>query len=670
MLRHLIFIAVVGLARAAWAEVDYAKEIKPLLKERCYACHGALKQKAGLRVDTVALMRKGGDSGDIIGPAPALLLGSVTATDKDERMPPEGAPLNAEEIAKLKAWIAAGAPAPANDEPEAGPARALGLPAAEGQRARLDRRAHRRATSRARLAATARSRARGVAASRVSRSHRPAADGGGSARRFVDETHRSQAIAAIMSSSSIACSPRPRTANAGAGTSWTSGATAIGAASAPQLRHSQKHIWHWRDWIVESLNADKGYDQMIVEMLAADETAPEDRDALRATGFLARNYYLFNRTTWLDEVVEHTSRAFLGLTMQCVKCHDHKYDPIAQADYYRMRAIFEPYHVRLDPWPGEAESRERTACRASSTCTSTSRRTGIAAATRRTRTSRARCRPACRRCSPSQSSSRSRSRCRPPPVCRCCCPSCSMINCAPPTREIAQAKIALERLARSWPSCATRSRKTRQHCQSRNRFLDRGAGVGGCGGQAADAPRGRRGGADEICAAESSEYSALLAAAAKADAAYQLARAESELAKARQAALTAPKDKAAEAEKKVKAAEEALATAKKNAANPGEKYTPIRATLKAQEGPEDKNNADFQPYPTTSTGRRLAFAQWIADERNPLTARVLVNHRLDAPLRRIARAGRQRLRPALARRRCIRTCSTRWRSSSWSTAGA
>jgi hypothetical protein len=122
-----------------------------------------------------------------------------------------------------------------------------------------------------------------------------------------------------------------------------------------QLRHSQKHIWHWRDWIVESLNADKGYDQMIVQMLAADEFAPEDRDNLRGTVFLARSYYLFNRTTWLDETIEHTCRAFLGVTMQCVKCHDHKYDPIEQADYYRMRAIFEPLHVRLDPWQGETD---------------------------------------------------------------------------------------------------------------------------------------------------------------------------------------------------------------------------------------------------------------------------------------------------------------------------
>lgn len=122
-----------------------------------------------------------------------------------------------------------------------------------------------------------------------------------------------------------------------------------------QLRFSQKHLWHWRDWIVDSLNAGKGYDRMIQEMLAGDELEPGNPDVLRATGFLARNYYLFNRTTWLDDVIEHTSKAFLGLTMNCVKCHAHKYDPFTHEDYYAMRAIFEPYHVRLDAQPGQPD---------------------------------------------------------------------------------------------------------------------------------------------------------------------------------------------------------------------------------------------------------------------------------------------------------------------------
>ncbi len=117
------------------------------------------------------------------------------------------------------------------------------------------------------------------------------------------------------------------------------------------LRDSQRHIWHWRDWIIESLNKDKPYDRMLVEMLAADELTPEDADAIRATGFLARNYFR-DRDAWMDNVVKHTSQGFLGLTVGCAKCHDHMYDPISQRDYYSMRAIFERYNVRTDRIPG------------------------------------------------------------------------------------------------------------------------------------------------------------------------------------------------------------------------------------------------------------------------------------------------------------------------------
>ena len=122
-----------------------------------------------------------------------------------------------------------------------------------------------------------------------------------------------------------------------------------------EVRNSQKHIWHWRDWIIESLAADAGYDGMVRDMLAADELAPGDASRIRATGYLARGYFKFNRNTWLEDVVEHTGKAFLGLTINCVKCHDHKYDPIGQKDYYRFRAFFEPYEVRIDQVPGQLD---------------------------------------------------------------------------------------------------------------------------------------------------------------------------------------------------------------------------------------------------------------------------------------------------------------------------
>jgi hypothetical protein len=125
-----------------------------------------------------------------------------------------------------------------------------------------------------------------------------------------------------------------------------------------QVRDSQPHIWRWRDWIVESMNGDKGYDRMIVEMLAADEAAPTDADALRATGFLVRNFKLLSREKWMEDTVDHTAQAFLGLTVGCARCHDHMYDPITQKEYYRFRAVFEPHNVRTDWVPGELETKK------------------------------------------------------------------------------------------------------------------------------------------------------------------------------------------------------------------------------------------------------------------------------------------------------------------------
>lgn len=120
-----------------------------------------------------------------------------------------------------------------------------------------------------------------------------------------------------------------------------------------QIRDSKPHIWRWRDWIVESLNADKPYSQMIEEMLAADEIAPRDTNMLRATGFLVRNYKMLSREQWLEDTVKHTSMAFMGMTMGCAKCHDHMFDPISQEEYYKLRAVFEPHWVRTDHVPGD-----------------------------------------------------------------------------------------------------------------------------------------------------------------------------------------------------------------------------------------------------------------------------------------------------------------------------
>jgi hypothetical protein len=128
-----------------------------------------------------------------------------------------------------------------------------------------------------------------------------------------------------------------------------------GRRAVPDVWNSAPQVWRWRDWIVASLNADKGYDRMVQEMLAADEVAPGDDEAAVATGYLVRNWYALNPNQWLRDAVEHTGKAFLGLTLNCAHCHDHKYDPISQEEYFRFRAFFEPIQVRQDRVQGEPD---------------------------------------------------------------------------------------------------------------------------------------------------------------------------------------------------------------------------------------------------------------------------------------------------------------------------
>src|SRR5687768_15310742 len=105
--------------------VDYLRDIKPLLRDRCYACHGALKQKAALRLDTGAAIRRGSEDGPVVRPETAAespLLLRLASADPDERMPPDGDALKPEEISQFRRWIEAGATSPLDEKPEPDPA--------------------------------------------------------------------------------------------------------------------------------------------------------------------------------------------------------------------------------------------------------------------------------------------------------------------------------------------------------------------------------------------------------------------------------------------------------------------------------------------------------------------------------------------------------------------
>ena len=340
-----LFVLLAASAAQAESESDqYLKAIKPVLKARCFACHGALKQESDLRLDTVASMR----DHDILGEGGELLT-RITASDLSVRMPPEGEPLQAHEIAAIKKWTARGATGPTDEKPEADPKshwafQRIERPeeAASGQTNPID----------AYFAAD--HQAQGLVP-------QPAAPRTLLLRRiYLDLTGLPPTVEQLSSTEPLSKIIDDALSSPQYGERWGRHWMDVWRYSdwyglGDEVRDSQKHLWRWRDWIIDSLNENKGYDQMVREMLAGDEIAPNNPKVLAATGFLARSYYKFNRTSWLDNTIEHTSKAFMGLTMNCAKCHDHKYDPISHLDYYKFRAIFEPHQVRVDAVPGELD---------------------------------------------------------------------------------------------------------------------------------------------------------------------------------------------------------------------------------------------------------------------------------------------------------------------------
>jgi hypothetical protein len=340
--------------------IDYATEIKPLLKQRCVMCHGAIRQEAGLRLDAAQLIRAGGDSGPVLTagkPDASRIVQAVRGADGVTRMPFEGEPLAAEEVAILTAWIEQGATTPVEEAVPPSPVDHWAFrPPLRPEVPTVRNAAWVRNPVDAFLAAKheehglspqpetdRRTLIRRVYLDLIGLPPTPA-----QVRAFLDDDSPDayeRVVDGLLESPHYAERWGRHWMDVWRYSDWY--------GYQAELRSSARHIWHWRDWIVESLAEDKPYDQMVREMLAADELHPGDTERLRATGFLARNYYKFNRNVWLDDTVEHTAKAFLGLTLNCARCHDHMYDPIPQREYYAFRAIFEPYQVRTDPLPGQ-----------------------------------------------------------------------------------------------------------------------------------------------------------------------------------------------------------------------------------------------------------------------------------------------------------------------------
>jgi hypothetical protein len=348
----------------------FTAHVRPLLETRCLVCHGGGKSiRSGLNLSTRGGLINGGDNG------PAVIPGDARNSALYKRMQHElqpGMPFQTEKlpdevIERVADWINAGAPYDAPLQMATNAAQAVPLPGSDHWAFKAPKRP---AVPVVNSSAWVRNQIDAfTAAEHEKRGLKPLppADKHVLLRRvyldLIGLPPTPQEVQAFLEDRSknayekvvdrLLASPRY-------GERWGRHWMDVWRysdwyGSGDEVRYSQRHIWHWRDWIIESMNQDKGYDRMILEMLAADELAPDDPKTLRATGYLVRDWYKFNRNVWLQETVEHTAAGFLGITMKCARCHDHKYDPISQEEYYRFRAFFEPYDVRTERLPGQPD---------------------------------------------------------------------------------------------------------------------------------------------------------------------------------------------------------------------------------------------------------------------------------------------------------------------------
>ena len=346
-------------------------KVRPVLQTKCLNCHGGKFKQAGLDISTREKLLRGSDvHKDVIVPgnAGASLLIKKIKHLHEPAMPYQGDKLSDEMIANIAAWVDAKAPYPKD----------LRLEAAD-QKAFLHGSDHwayqppkRPLLPKVKNQAWVRGPIDLFVAAEHEKRHlepMPEADKPTLLRRvfldliglpptpeeikgFLDDTSENayeKVVDGLLSRPAYGERWGRHWMDLWRYSDW------YGWRTGGDVQNSQRHMWHWRDWIIESLNEDKGYDRMILEMLAGDEIAPTDPKTLRATGYIVRNWYKWNRNAWLKETVEHTASGFLAMTLKCARCHDHKFDPVAQEEYYRLRAFFEPYDVRTDPLPGQPD---------------------------------------------------------------------------------------------------------------------------------------------------------------------------------------------------------------------------------------------------------------------------------------------------------------------------
>ena len=350
LVRILSLMALTVPALSA-EQVNYLKEIKPLLSGACYQCHSETQQKGGLRLDTGANARKGGEKGAVIVPGrsdESLLIKAVMGVAKDlPRMPYKKSPLDDEKVALLKKWIDEGAKSPANEKAESvlhwafvpSPA-VVPVPSVKQTKWPRNDIDH-------------------FILARLEKQHikpSPEADRVTLIRRVsLDLTGLPPSIAEVdefLKDKRADAYDRLVERLLGSkhygerwGRHWLDAARY--ADSNGYSIDAPRQIWKYRDWVIHAFNRDMPFDEFTIDQLAGDLRPNATLEQKVATGF-HRNTQI-NQEGGIDKEqfrvesivdrVNTTAGTWLGLTMGCAQCHDHKFDPIAQKEYYQLFAF-------------------------------------------------------------------------------------------------------------------------------------------------------------------------------------------------------------------------------------------------------------------------------------------------------------------------------------------
>lgn len=349
----LLFVFALRPAFAANGDDFFESKVRPLLIERCYECHAVGKKtKGGLALDSRAGWQKGGDNGPAIVPGKpddSLLIKAVRYEDPDLSMPPKKR-LSAEEVAVLTEWVKMGAP----DPREAAATKTAAVSMEERRKHWSYQPIAHPAVPAVRDSAWPRNDLdRFVLAKLEAEGKRP--NPAASERTLIRRAHFDllglppafEEMERRLSVDALLARPEYGQRWARHWLDVARYADTIEQAVDGERRIPFAHTY--RDYVVDALNADKPFDRFILEQIAADRLDGAD---LRALGFLTvgRRFRSLADEPWLvlDDRIDTIGRGFLGMTLACARCHDHKFDAIPTADYYSLVGILGSVDEPLD----------------------------------------------------------------------------------------------------------------------------------------------------------------------------------------------------------------------------------------------------------------------------------------------------------------------------------